>query len=49
MSGAAAMRGPDSAARDAAVHYLRGGNLLAVATLGRDPYAPELARRCGEE
>jgi NADPH-dependent 2,4-dienoyl-CoA reductase/sulfur reductase-like enzyme/nitrite reductase/ring-hydroxylating ferredoxin subunit len=35
----------DLARRDAAVHYHRGGRLLAVATLGRDRYALEVARR----
>jgi 3-phenylpropionate/trans-cinnamate dioxygenase ferredoxin reductase subunit len=37
------------AARDAAVHYYRGDKLLAVATLGRDRYALEVARRFEEE
>ena len=31
--------------RDAAVHYTRKGQLLAVATVGRDRYALEVARR----
>jgi len=31
-------------ARDAAVHYHRGDKLLAVATVGRDRYALEMAR-----
>ncbi len=35
----------DLAARDAAVHYYQGDRLLAVATLGRDHYALEVARR----
>ena len=39
----------DLASRDAAVHYLRGDELLAVATLGRDRYALEVARRFEEE
>ncbi|MCA9676862.1 MAG: FAD-dependent oxidoreductase, partial [Myxococcales bacterium] len=34
----------DLAARDAAVHYYRGDRLLAVATVGRDRYALEVAR-----
>ncbi|HEY6724783.1 MAG TPA: FAD-dependent oxidoreductase [Polyangiaceae bacterium] len=33
------------ASRDAAVHYFRKGKLLAVATVGRDRYALEIARR----
>lgn len=39
----------DLSARDAAVHYLRGGKLLAVATLGRDRYALDVARRFEQE
>jgi len=33
------------ASRDAAVHYYRRGKLLAVATVGRDRYALDVARR----
>ena len=33
------------ASRDAAVHYYRKGKLLAVATVGRDRYSLEMARR----
>lgn len=39
----------DLAARDAAVHYFRGEKLLAVATVGRDRYALETARRFEDE
>jgi NADPH-dependent 2,4-dienoyl-CoA reductase/sulfur reductase-like enzyme/nitrite reductase/ring-hydroxylating ferredoxin subunit len=35
----------DLGKRDAAVHYHRGDKLLAVATVGRDHYALEVARR----
>ena len=35
--------------RDAAVHYYRGVRLLAVATVGRDQYALEVARRFEQE
>ncbi|MEB2313344.1 MAG: FAD-dependent oxidoreductase [Sorangiineae bacterium] len=35
----------DLAKRDAAVHYFRGEQLLAVATVGRDRYALEIERR----
>jgi 3-phenylpropionate/trans-cinnamate dioxygenase ferredoxin reductase subunit len=39
----------DLAARDAAVHYLRGRKLLAVATVGRDRYALEIEQRFERE
>src|SRR5262249_53231941 len=39
----------DLAGRDAAVHYLPGDKVLAVATLGRDRYSLEMARRFEEE
>lgn len=39
----------DLAQRDAAVHYYRNDKLLAVATVGRDQYALEVARRFADE